>query len=614
MAEKTFHYSWEWQLKSSPEQLWPYVSDTQRFNRATVGYSVRTLTEDETGVRKLRARRLGVPLEWDEHPFEWERPHRFGVLRRYQGSFVRDFSIECTLMPQDTGTLLRYEVTVTPATPLGLIAIPIQVGIISHRQFERTFKHIDEFLQAPQLLPNPYAVAKQFVSGLGAQRLQDAAQELIDDGYPADDVRRLTEYINTAEDDEAAHIRAYALADRWHAPRRAILELCLAATRRSLLDLSWELICPWCRGVKASVTQLNAVAGEMRCPSCNAEFKIDFDHSIEITFKPNAAIRSIEVMDYCVGGPQITPHILAQQRLAPNESRTLNMAFEPGTHRIRTRAARGRLLTDHLTFRVSDDPAEQPAQQSLVTANPQGWLADHIILKPQANITLVNHTALDQFFVIERAAWNDQVTSAADLSTVQAFRDWFATQALRPNVRLSIANLTILFTDLRGSTQLYRTIGDAPAFDRVLEHFEALRAGVNDQHGALVKTIGDAIMAVFLDPAQGVQAGLDILNRIAQLNATLTDFPYLLKMGLHTGPAIAVTLNDRLDYFGSTVNIAARLEGQALGDDLIVSADVMRDPGVQQVLTQAGAVADPFTAQLKGFVDEQFELYRIRLS
>jgi adenylate cyclase len=69
-----------------------------------------------------------------------------------------------------------------------------------------------------------------------------------------------------------------------------------------------------------------------------------------------------------------------------------------------------------------------------------------------------------------------------------------------------------------------------------------------------------------------------------------------------------------LDYFGSTVNIAARLESQAEGDDLILSNEVMKDPGVQQVLKDTGIIAYPFTTQLKGFVDELFELYRLRLS
>jgi adenylate cyclase len=226
-------------------------------------------------------------------------------------------------------------------------------------------------------------------------------------------------------------------------------------------------------------------------------------------------------------------------------------------------------------------------------------------------LTLINDTAHEQGIVLERVAWNDQAVTATDVSTLQAFRDWFATQALRPDVQLGITNLAVLFTDLRGSTRLYREIGDAPAFERVLEHFEVLRRSVDQHGGALIKTIGDAIMAAFLDPAQGVAAGLDILRGMAQLNQTRTDYPLRLKLGLHSGPAIAVTLNERLDYFGTTVNIASRLEGQAQGDDLIVSEDVRWQPAVQRQLAENEVQVETFKAQLKGFVNEEFQLYRI---
>ncbi len=119
-------------------------------------------------------------------------------------------------------------------------------------------------------------------------------------------------------------------------------------------------------------------------------------------------------------------------------------------------------------------------------------------------------------------------------------------------------------------------------------------------------------MAAFLDPAQGVAAGLDILRGMNQLNRTRADYPLRLKLGLHTGPAIAVTLNERLDYFGTTVNIASRLEGQAHGDDLIISDDVIRQPAVQRVLADNKVQVEMFKTQLKGFVNEEFQLYRIQ--
>jgi adenylate cyclase len=610
MLMRDLHYRWEWQLRSTPEQLWPYVSDTQRFNRVAVGYRVRVITATDEGVQQLRAHYV-IPLVWDEHPFEWDKPHRFSVQRRFHGPILRDFIVCTTLTPNAQGTLLGYDVTVRPASLLGLMAIPIQIGLLSRHRFGRAFRRIDDFLQHPIEPLNPLALGKPFITGEAAQRLRDIGRELERDGYPIALIEHLQQFITQADDDEVAHLRPYALADRWHAPRRTVLELCLAATRRSLLDLRWDIVCPMCRGANLSVPLLNEVREHAHCPSCRADFNVNFDHAIEVTFRPNAALRPVEVGTYCVGGPQLTPHIIAQQLLASHESRTLQLALEPGAHRLRARSRLPQAVDGHFDLRVSSAADDQPAPAIALHIDEQGWTADHTRATPDVLITLINDTPHEQGIVLERAAWNDQAVTAADVSTLQAFRDWFASQALRPEVQLGITNLAVLFTDLRGSTRLYREIGDASAFERVLEHFEVLRRSVDQHAGALIKTIGDAIMAAFLDPVQGVAAGLDILRGMAQLNQTRTDYPLRLKLGLHNGPAIAVTLNERLDYFGTTVNIASRLEGQAQGDDLIVSEDVMRQPAVQRVLEENEVQVEAFKAQLKGFVNEEFQLYRI---
>jgi hypothetical protein len=233
---RDLHYRWEWQLHSTPEQLWPYVSDTQRFNRAAVGYRVQPGEPTAEDVQHLRASYV-IPLAWDEHPFEWDKPHRFSVQRRFHGPILRDFSTRATLTPNAQGTQLLYEVTVRPASLLGTLAIPLQIGVLSHYRFGRAFRRIDDFLQHPADQIHPLAPGQPFITGEAAQRLRDIGRELEADGYPTELIDRLTQFITQADDDEAAHLRPYALADRWHAPRRAVLELCLAATRRSLLDL-----------------------------------------------------------------------------------------------------------------------------------------------------------------------------------------------------------------------------------------------------------------------------------------------------------------------------------------------------------------------------------------
>ena len=84
-----------------------------------------------------------------------------------------------------------------------------------------------------------------------------------------------------------------------------------------------------------------------------------------------------------------------------------------------------------------------------------------------------------------------------------------------------------------------------------------------------------------------------------------------MKAGIHTGPCIAVTLNDRLDYFGSTVNMAARLESLSTGNDVIISRALYDDPEARELIAEENLQATPFEMLLKGFQEERFELWRI---
>ena len=187
--------------------------------------------------------------------------------------------------------------------------------------------------------------------------------------------------------------------------------------------------------------------------------------------------------------------------------------------------------------------------------------------------------------------------NGAEVIALQVFRDLFAEATLRPGDDAGVSQVALLFTDLRGSTALYERVGDATAYNIVREHFTLLAAIVRGHDGAVVKTIGDAVMASFADPAQAVRAALAM-----QANAIGAQEPDLvLKVGVHAGPSVVVTLNDRLDYFGSTVNMAARLQGQSDGDDIVLSQAVAADPAVQEIL--AAVPKRQETVALKGFAE-----------
>ena len=604
MRYPQFHYHWQWNLQAGPDALWPLVADTNRFNRDTGLPAIERRATDgpaQRNVRRLRFTKMGIAVEWEEAPFEWVRPQRFGVVRRYLRGPVAEMRVFVELTPRpEGGTQLVYRVWARPKNPLGLAAIPVQIGVLSARSFAAAIRRYDEIAASSQPTRSEGATAR--LAPGGQSRLVGMRGRLLDVGAAPALVDRLVGLVERGDELELARIRPYALADVWGASRRAVLELCLLATRAGLLELRWELLCPLCRGAADRTASLAEIAGRLHCDTCRIDFTVNFDREVEIAFRPNPSVRRIELSEFCVGGPQVTPHIIAQQSLAPGAKRALTLPLETGRYRVRTLALAGGQYVE-----VGVDGATEAS----ISAGADGWPAEDLRLAPTPTLHLANATDHPQVLVLERTRWSDQAATAAEVTALQVFRDLFAREALRPGERISVGSLAVLFTDLRGSTRLYREIGDAPAFGRVLDHFDVLRAAIAAEEGAIVKTIGDAVMAVFRRPVGAVRAMLKAQQELA--NPPDGMLPLTLKAGIHAGPCIAVTLNDRLDYFGSTVNIAARLEHLSLGGDIVISDAVRCDPEVAELLAQAdaGVGAEPFGATLKGLEGEAFALWRV---
>jgi class 3 adenylate cyclase len=178
----------------------------------------------------------------------------------------------------------------------------------------------------------------------------------------------------------------------------------------------------------------------------------------------------------------------------------------------------------------------------------------------------------------------DPYLTGKHLLTSQTFKSLFRSEVVGGAQGLAIRDIALLFTDIRGSTALYQRIGDLNAFQLVQQHFELLRETTVRHGGAIVKTIGDAVMAAYPDAAHAVGAALDMRGAIERFNEAQPERPVSLKIGIHHGAAIAVTLNDELDYFGHTVNIASRVQEMADSDEIWITEDVWRYPGVHAVL------------------------------
>jgi class 3 adenylate cyclase len=564
LRELRFH--WRYELAAQPEELWPLVADTDSFNRDTGVPPVELLATGANARRRLRLRRLGVVIEWEEEPFEWLRPRKFGVVRRFARGPIAELRVRAELEPRDDGTTLDYDVRARPRNLLGMAAAAVQIGLLSRLRFARAFREYDRLARARERLPAERGRPVRLTPG-GHDRLRRGAAELRERGLEASLVEPLVRRLERAGEPAVARLRPYELADEWGAGRREVLELLLHATRAGLTELRWELLCPSCGGAAATAASLSELEPGVHCETCGIDFRTDFDRSVEVTFAPSPSVRAVELREYCVGGPQLSPHVVAQQLLGPGEERTFTVALEPGAYRVRALGGSG-----GDTFDAAGETA----------------------------VTLANDSADERLLRLERTEWRDRAATAAEVTSLQPFRDLFSSEVLRPGQPVSVGTLTVLFTDLRDSTRFYREVGDAPAFGSVMEHLDVLRDAVASEDGAVVKAMGDAIMAVFARPVGAVRAALAAQRAIAGR-------PLDLKVGIHTGPCIAITQNGVLDYFGSTVNLAARLVSLSTGEDVVVSGEVLADHEVEELHLRR----QPLEASVKGF-DESLELWRMR--
>ena len=621
MANKEFYYRWEWQFKSSPEQLWPLVADTNRFDHDT-GLPEYDKPEESSTVglintrRRLRIRMYGVPMDWVEEPFEWIRPYRFGIIRNYEPGPIpflqplQQLRVKAELKETENGgTHLIYEVWAVARNFLGNLAIPIQIGTIYARRFDATFRQYDEMVMGEQSLFDSNAKPIQLSDG-SQRRLQNLRESLVAETNKPQLIDNLVDLIKRGDEMTLDQLRPYVLAAHWGAERRDVLEMMLLATRRGLLDFQWELLCPMCRVGKEKVPNLADVNQTVHCDTCNIDYTANFEQSVELTFRPNPAIRPIpKTMSFCTSGPEATPHVAMQQLLEPGATRVVVPRLEMGRYRLRTGLLPGGQFFQVQPDGLGDKPELSTAELA-VTATPNGWPSDEQILAAMPMLELKNATDDEQLFILERMAWSDQAVTGAEVTTLQQFRDLFAEEALRPGDQISVGSLTILFTDLVESTRMYREIGDAPAFGLVMNHFDVLRDCIREEDGAIVKTIGDAVMAVFLRPVSALRAVQRSQEKLEELTGIR---PLRLKAAIHHGPSIAVTLNERLDYFGSTINIASRLEKFSSGTDIVMSDAVNQDPEVQDYLAQlnTGITLSRIESTLKGYDDERFILWRV---
>lgn len=608
MAEREHAVTLRRVFDAPRDLVWALVADTNRWDRASGMTAGRYEWRNHDGrwLRMGKARELGQDIEWFEPPYQWVESWFLEGERVFTKGPVARGGFRARLRDVEGGT----EVEATGFTA-GEGTVAALIGAIMKSRFRRALGHyfdgIAEVVSratgtADRSAPAVQRIRQALASGYdpitsGARTpsnldaLERRAAVLRQQGVADAMADRLVELLRDRPDEELAQIRPFELAALWEADRRETLRAFLYATVAGLVDLRWQINCPVCRVAAGVVGALDEVRPDVHCEACNIDYGVDFGTQVEAVFQCNAAVRHVEPKVYCASSPAFLPHVYAQLSLDGRSTREESADLPRGEVRVRTSDG----------DRAVNLEVPEPGSILEVVVHVDQLEAS---VKPSTGsaglVRVVNRTGRPVTLLVERSGWAADAVLGSVIASFPDFLGLFATEAPASGVDLSIGHLALLFSDLTGSTALYERIGDARAFAVVEEHFRLMDEVVRRHGGAIVKTMGDAVMASFSSPERAVEAALQMVVASDDAHAGLG---LGVKLGVHAGACLAVRANDRLDFFGTTVNVAARLQAQAEGGHIVLTEELSRSPGVAAVI--AGHPQRSFHAALKGIRDEQ---------
>ena len=446
-------------------------------------------------------------------------------------------------------------------------------------------------------------------------------------------IRRLVE---RGSDRDVNRVNALAFARAEGLPEEPVISAFVRAARLGLFDLSWNILCPGCGGVLNANTTLKSVRQQdYHCALCAAGYEPSLDEMVEVTFTVARRIRRI-----AAHSPETLPIFeyfrqifwssgidlqsgdldavldkitLDALEMPPGEKASLSLTlpaefliiFEPVTHAAQFIDVKGEPTKERQKLSVLFNRVQAPTGTVTLSPGPlRLYLENNTDERVLPAVWIAGHDLHD---LLGRRR---PFLTAKRLLTNQTFRDLYGAETMDIDQRLKITSLTFVFTDLKGSTELYDRVGDLAAYDLVRAHFALLQEIVAAESGAVVKTIGDSVMATFPTPDRALAAALKMRRELQRFNERTDKDDLVIKIGIHEGPCLAVSLNDRQDYFGQTVNVAARVQKQATSSAIFVTRAVAEHPGAVSLLKAEGLSPVAHERHLRGLA-ERHVLYEI---
>ena len=607
------------------ERVWEVMADTQHLNQLFFGLEAGTLVSRDGDKARLRGTFGIFAPEYDEYPWSFDVPRHYKNVRVFTKGVLDRLETECRLEDGAEGkTRVRYTLRVTGKGPFGGVASRVVIGRL-RQGLSAARAMLDKMARGTALMASsgvvwPPANPQREAVLARARGITDDVEAHLDAGSKAI-LEHLVLHVADGADADIARMRPYVLADTWGVQRKLALLVFLRAAKAGLLRLSWDVLCPSCEG-GMTVDSLKDLPAGGHCPACDIDFTTGFEQNVEATFRPEPQVRQGERLVFCHGSPASTKNWLAQFVVEGKGAHPLKLNLGAGRYRLQAQGIQRPFLIEvggeggasDVVVRLERDVeglrfAQHPAPQQVTNTLPLAL----------GDITVVVENGDDkpQRVQLAHRAFASQAATAADVVSLNLFRELFGREVLSADQHVGVGQMAILFTDLVGSTAMYERVGDAGAYGLVREHFKLLFRAIEQHHGRVVKTVGDCVMAAFDLPSDATRAGFDCITALRTLRDADGNKPGVrLKVGVHTGSCLAIEANDNVDYFGRTVNIAARVESLAAPDELVLSWAVMAAPDVKGVVDELKAQGHAVRAdqkKVKG-IDVDVEIVRIAVA
>ncbi|QEG23417.1 serine/threonine-protein kinase [Mariniblastus fucicola] len=591
-------YAFEWTLSASAKQLWPLVSDTDRFNRA-IDLPAPEFSFDHSGKEKqvfATAKFNGMAVRWREHPFQWNSGRELSVLREFEKGPFEWVTSTVELQPlTQNRTRVVHKFEVQPRGLLGRMFTPIQFGLLTGKGLKKAYARIDRIAQNESCgyaCDFPYAAAPKLTAG--QRKLIEGRTMAL--GQAIGNVSRaesFTDYLVTVADPFVAKIRPIVLGRKLGCSTNDALELCFRAVESSLIGLHWDIICPVCRVSAGNVSVLEQVDQHSHCEACNQGFEIDFTKTVEAVFCINPEVRHVEQKTFCIGGPFHAPHVLAQNHLLPDQQVQFEADVAPGRYE-----ARAPQFDRSPSMDVSNESERRRAKFLFGSEMEQPASS---VGAGQVVISIGNQSDREILVRFQQQAETGDAFSAAAAFEHPLFSKLMPERLLQPDQLVGKSNAYLLTVGLTDADELAEQVGEI----MIREAWKSIQNRFSEPAATATAAefSGDVAVIAFDNVFDLVKSLLVLLDKLGDTNPVLCDGCF----GISSGQIMSGSQTNQPAIFGKAIRNAKSLVASQPCGTMLVAAEIWElltseHSDASGVLAKFTKHSDPTNVNGKAFV------------